>query len=91
MQTNFLPLVRVFLFAVPPVAPFVGASDIGQGYTRPKTGDQGQGTKPWTHKKIVLHGQGFEPWTHKIDRGQGQGFEPLTDQKDHLYNHALDR
>ena len=65
MQRSFLPLIRVFLFAVPPVAPFVGASDVGQGYTGPKTGNQGQGIKPWTHKKIVLHGQGFEPWTHK--------------------------
>ena len=30
-----------------------------------KMGDQGQGIKPWTHKKIVLHGQGLKPWTHK--------------------------
>ncbi len=30
-----------------------------------KTAYQGQGTKSWTHKKIMLHGQGFEPWTHK--------------------------
>ncbi len=28
--------------------------DVGQGYTGPKTGDQGQGVEPWTHKKIVL-------------------------------------
>ena len=44
---------------------WINVSDVGQGYTGPKTGDQGQGTKPWTHKKIVLHGQGFKPWTHK--------------------------
>ena len=36
---------------VPPVAPFVRASDIGQGYNRPKTGNQVQGIEPWTHKK----------------------------------------
>ncbi len=43
---------------------------------------QGQGIKPWTHKKIMLQGQGIEPWTHKKDRMQGQGFKPWTDQKD---------
>ncbi len=52
--------------------------DVGQGYNRPKTGNQGQGTEPWTHKKIVLHGQGFEPLTHKIDHMQGQGLKPRT-------------
>ncbi len=65
--------------------------DIGQGYTGPKTGDQGQGAKPWTHKKIVLQGQGFKPWTHKKDYVQGQGFEPWTDQKDRSYDRAPDR
>ena len=39
--------------------------DIGQGYTGPKTGDQGQGIDPGTLENIMLHGQGFEPWTHK--------------------------
>ena len=41
--------------------------DVGQGYNGPKTGDQGQGIKPWTNKKIGLQGQGFEPWIHKKD------------------------
>ena len=39
---------KSFLFAVPPVAPFVRASDIGQGYKRLKTDDEGQGIEPWT-------------------------------------------
>ncbi len=104
-QVFFTSDKSFFCSAVPPVAPFVGASDIGQGYNGPKTGDQGQGIepwthknimlhgqrfKPWTHKNIVLHGQGFEPWTHKIDRVQGQGFEPWTDRKDRLYDRARD-
>ena len=66
-------------------------TDIGQGYTGPKTGNQEQGIKPWTLEMITLHGQGFEPWTHVIDRVQGQGFEPWTDQKDCSYDRAHDR
>ena len=58
------------------------APDVGQGYTGSKTGDQGQGIEPWTHKKIVLQGQGFEPWTHKKIVLQGQVVEPWTNQKD---------
>ena len=54
------------------------ASDIGQGYNGPKTGNQGQGIEPRTHKKIVLQGQGFEPWTHKKDFVQDQRFKPWT-------------
>ena len=76
---------------VPPVAPFEGASDVGHGYTSPKTGDQGQRTEPSNHKKIMLHGQGVEPWTRKIDRVQGQGFEPWANQKDCSYDRARDR
>ncbi len=29
----------------------VGASDVGQGYNRPKNRRSGQGIKPWTHRK----------------------------------------
>ena len=64
--------------------------DLGQGYKWPKTGDQGKGIEPWTHKKIVLHGQGFEPCTSRKIVLQGQGFEPWTNQKDHSYDHAHD-
>ncbi len=68
----------------------MGASEIGQGYTGPKTGNQGQGIESGTHKKIMLQGQGIKPWTHKIDCVQGQGFKPWTDQKDRLYDCAHD-
>ena len=39
MQTSVFTSDRVFLFVVPPVAPFVGAGDIGQGFHRPETGN----------------------------------------------------
>ena len=32
----------------------VSSLDVGRGYNGPKTGDQGQGIEPWTHKKIVM-------------------------------------
>ena len=77
MQASFFTSDKsIFCSAVPPVAPFVGASDVGQGYNKPKTGNQGQQIEPWTHKKIVLHGQGFKPWTHKKIMLQSQGIEP---------------
>ncbi len=38
----FLPLTEIFLFSVPPVASFVGASDIDLGFHRPETGDKAQ-------------------------------------------------
>jgi len=50
---------------VPPVAPFVGASDIGHRFNWPETGT-------WTWElnpgpiNIVLHCLGFKPWTIKI-------------------------
>ena len=74
--------------ALSPGISLEGKNDLGQGFTGPKTGDQGQGTEPWTDKTIVLHGQGFKPWTYKIDHVQGQGFEPWTDRKDRLYDCA---
>ena len=45
MQTSFSTSVKIFLFAVPPVAPFMGASDVGQGYTGPKNGRSGPGNQ----------------------------------------------
>ena len=91
MHTTFLPLMRVFLFIMPPVAPLLGANEVGQGYNWPKSGNQGQGIEPWTHKKIMLQGQGLEHCTHRKIVLLGQGFEPWTDRKDHSYDHAHDR
>ena len=60
-----------FCSAVPPVAPFVGASDIGQGYYGPKNMQSGLRIKPRTPKKIVLWGQGFKPRTCKTSCAGG--------------------
>ena len=82
-----MQLAEFFVFSDLPVLDFLeffGSQiiDVGQGYNRPKTGDQGQGFEPWTHKKIVLQGQGLKPCTHRKIVLQDQGFEPWTNQKD---------
>ena len=72
MQTSFLPLYELFLFAVPPVAPLVGASDIGRGSYGPANRRWSLGIEPQTHlgskplmyKKIALHDTRFEPRTY---------------------------
>ena len=48
MRASFFTSNKSFLFAVTPVSPFVGASDAGQIYNGPKTGNQGQGIESWT-------------------------------------------
>ncbi len=58
-------------------------SDVGQGYSGPKTGNGGQGIEPWTHKKIVLQGQGFKPWTY-------QKYIVYDHANDHTYARAYD-
>jgi hypothetical protein len=65
MQTSFFTsFKRVFLFAVPPDAPFVGASDIGHGSYGPGYMQLGPGIEPRTDKKIASYDMGFEPRTH---------------------------
>ena len=43
---NFFTSNKSFLIVVPPVAPFVGVSDIGQGYCGPETGNWVQESNP---------------------------------------------
>ena len=52
MQTSFFTSDKSFFCsAVPPVAPFVGASDVGQGYTGPKNGRSGPGNRTLDPRK----------------------------------------
>ncbi len=56
--------------------------EVGQWCNRPKTGNQGQGIKPWTRKRLCCKGRGLNCGTTKKILLQGQGFKPWTYQKD---------
>ena len=81
MPKSFLPLVRV-LFAVPPVAPFVEASGIGQGYHGPETGGRAQESNPQPTKKSCCEVRGSNPGPTKKIVQQGQGIKPCTFKND---------
>ena len=66
MQTSFLPLLRAVLFAVPPVAPFVGASDIGHGFNWPETGNWAWESNPGPIKLKSGIVQGLNPGPTKF-------------------------
>ncbi len=76
---------------VTPVAPFVGASDVGQEYTGQKTGDQGQGLNPGPIKKIVRKARGSNPEPIKKIVCKDQGFETWTDRQNRPGDSARDR
>ncbi len=67
---------------MPLVAPFVRASDVGQGYNKPEAGGRAWESNPgptmlWDHR--------FEPWTYKKDRVARSGDRTLDLQKGSCY------
>jgi hypothetical protein len=61
MQASFFTSDSIFLFAVPPVTLFVGASDIGQGFYWPETGDQAGESNPGPTQQPCCKVKGSNP------------------------------
>ena len=79
MQKSFFTPNKEFFVCDATCYSIVRVSNIGLGFSGPKTGNQGQGIETWMHKKIMLQGQGFTPWTYQnnceYDRVQDRSYD----------------